>query len=94
MKGEFVFDSSDPVYKVHFPGMGIVPGSFIVGAFLQLLKGSVSEYRIKKFQFLEFLTPGTYQYSVKKHRGKILCELYRGERLMARGVLTESQNGF
>ncbi len=38
ISGLFFFDPLDKIYKDHFPGTPVVPGSIIISAFVEILK--------------------------------------------------------
>ncbi len=91
MRGEFFFDPSWELFEKHFPGKAVVPGSLIIGYFLQkageLSSLKQKKIRIKKFRFLDFVSPGRYCYEMEYTQGSILCKLWKGDRLMCDGVI-------
>ncbi len=71
--GVFYFDPDDTIYKDHFPGRPIVPGSLIVHAFLKaalrdIETGGVGTEKktcqVENFKFKRFVVPGIYPYSL------------------------------
>jgi len=65
--GSLRFDSTDHIYAEHFPGH-VVPGSLVVGAFLEIARGMGflgSEVVVENFRFREFVAPGLYDYRVE-----------------------------
>ena len=87
--GIFYFDPRDGIYRVHFPGYPVVPGSVIVHAFIKAagqilpLRG----YSIERFGFRGFVTPGEYRFRLDVLGDRLKCRLYRGDRTLASGTL-------
>ena len=83
-EGIFHFDPDDPIYRDHFPGYPVVPGSLIIQAFLDLA-GDVRE--IGQFRFGSFLVPGAYRYRMVRSEDGWECTLLEGEKTMVKGRL-------
>ncbi len=78
-EGGFFFDPNDPIYRDHFPGNPVVPGSMIIHAFFEAIKnaGFDPDYlSAKNFKFKQFLKPGDYRYSLESEKNKIICRLF------------------
>jgi 3-hydroxyacyl-[acyl-carrier-protein] dehydratase len=95
-EGKFLFDPDDPIYRNHFPGRPVVPGSLIVQAFMaaaQRMPGVGRGVRgVENFRFKRFVAPGTYAYRLEvtetSGAGPALrCSLYDGDRMVAGGTL-------
>jgi 3-hydroxyacyl-[acyl-carrier-protein] dehydratase len=89
-EGIFYFHPDDPIYRDHFPGYPVVPGSVIVYAFLLAAEenGFISDnLSIENFRFREFLIPGHYPYCVEIHDDRLNCFIYRDTRKLVTGVL-------
>ncbi|MEN6318803.1 MAG: hypothetical protein ABFD82_08645 [Syntrophaceae bacterium] len=89
-EGIFYFHPDDPIYRDHFPGYPVVPGSLIVHAFLQAAEEygfSGDRLMIENFRFREFLTPGQYPFRVELHDDRLNCFIYRNEKKLVTGVL-------
>jgi 3-hydroxyacyl-[acyl-carrier-protein] dehydratase len=90
IKGTFYFDPEDRIYRDHFPGRAVVPGSLIVQAFLEAGKpaGFTSEGGgIKNFRFKEFVSPGEYAFLIEDIDKGWQCRLYHEGRTVAAGLL-------
>jgi 3-hydroxyacyl-[acyl-carrier-protein] dehydratase len=88
--GIFYFHPDDPVYRDHFPGYPVVPGSLIVHAFLQAAEECVfsgERLMIENFRFREFLIPGRYRFRVELNDDRLNCVIYRNEKKLVTGVL-------
>jgi 3-hydroxyacyl-[acyl-carrier-protein] dehydratase len=83
-EGIFSFDPDDPIYRDHFPGYPVVPGSLVVQAFLDLA-GDTGE--IDQFRFRSFLVPGAYRYRMVRVQNGWECLLLEGEKTMVKGRL-------
>ncbi len=92
-QGHFYFDPEDPIYKDHFPGHAVVPGSLIVSAFL---KAAREQHRqamtiAKNFRFRRFVSPGHYAYQIERivteEKERLVCTLYENETRVATGTL-------
>lgn len=93
IKGTFYFDPEDRIYRDHFPGRAVVPGSLIVQAFLEAGKAagfSAVGGRMENFRFKEFIAPGTYAFSIADMDKGWQCRLYHEGRTVADGILQPS----
>ena len=89
-EGVFYFSSDDGIYRDHFPGYPVVPGSLIVHAFLQAAEqvGIREKCRlVRNFRFREFLTPGHYSFRMERKENGLHCLIYRGVKKLVTGVL-------
>ncbi len=94
IEGTFYFDPEDLIYREHFPGHAVVPGSLIAGAFLEEA-GKADETAsccglIENFRFLEFVAPGAYPFSMEKAEGGIRCRLYHKGKTVVTGILKKA----
>ncbi|MBU1171385.1 MAG: hypothetical protein KKD44_17670 [Proteobacteria bacterium] len=88
--GYFYFDPHDGIYKDHFPGHPIVPGSIIVQAFVQAIGTYASggaKLDLSQFRFKHFISPGKYRFSLVPETGRILCRLYDHEKTLVTGTV-------
>jgi len=83
-EGIFHFDPRDGIYRDHFPGYPVVPGSLIIQAFLEVA-GSAQE--IEEFRFRSFVSPGCYHYRVTCRGDRWDCMLFQENRILVRGKL-------
>ncbi len=83
-EGIFRFDPRDGIYRDHFPGYPVVPGSLIMQAFLGVA-GSARE--IEEFRFRSFVSPGIYHYRMTFRGDRWDCLLLREDRILVRGKL-------
>jgi 3-hydroxymyristoyl/3-hydroxydecanoyl-(acyl carrier protein) dehydratase len=91
VNGSFFFDPDDPIYQSHFPSFPVVPGSLLVGRFLQTIKEMKDNPEmlvIKTFTFKGFTTPGICNYSIEMTDTQIKCQLFQDNSLKAKGVIT------
>ncbi|VFQ42891.1 hypothetical protein [Desulfoluna butyratoxydans] len=80
LSGLFRFDGSDPLYKGHFPGNPVVPGSLVVEAFYHRLRDEGhAPVAAKNFRFRVFVPPGEYRYTVRCEKGRATCTLFTDE---------------
>ena len=90
-RGTFFFDPSDKIYNGHFPGRPVVPGSIIVHAFLEKIKGIANNESslliIDNFRFIRFIPPGEYNYEIIESSNGFKCILYDKERKTATGII-------
>ena len=89
-RGVFYFHPDDAIYRDHFPGHPVVPGSLIVHAFLKAAveAGFLPDYlAIEDFRFREFISPGHHTFRIELDGERLNCLLYRGERKLVTGVL-------
>lgn len=89
--GYFYFDPHDPIFRDHFPGHPVVPGSLIIHAFTEALAaadqvpetGCISDFRFKRF-----ITPGRYAYRMEpRNDGRMACFLYADGKAVVTGRL-------
>lgn len=90
-EGHFYFDPDDPIYREHFPGHPIVPGSLIIHAFITAIgecgAETVSE-RLSNFRFKRFVSPGRYAFRIEPTSdGRMACILYDKEKTVVTGTL-------
>lgn len=93
-KGTFFFDPDDPIYKDHFPGNPVVPGSLIVQAFLTACRKDfeLQPCTVEDFRFRKFISPGEYAYeiialSAGLNERQVKCRLFHGEKTVVTGKL-------
>jgi len=89
-EGVFHFHPEDAIYRDHFPGYPVVPGSLIVHAFLTAsreagITGEISS--IENFKFREFLRPGRYPFKIEFRGNRLYCAINRGNRKLVTGVI-------
>ena len=88
--GHFFFDPVDPIYRHHFPGQPVVPGSLIVSAFMTAIGGAdaQSKWELRRFRFKRFVSPGRYEYQIESLAdGQHRCRLFDGQTVVATGTL-------
>jgi 3-hydroxyacyl-[acyl-carrier-protein] dehydratase len=89
--GTFFFDPDDPLYREHYPGRPVVPGSLIVQAFiLAALNHTKSKAyrRVQRFRFKRFVHPGRYVYAMSPtDDGCLVCTLSDGSTPLVTGML-------
>ncbi len=89
-EGVFYFDPKDDIYREHFPGYPVVPGSVIVHAFLQAVQesGILEDYlTLESFRFREFLSPGHHTFRIDRQEDRLNCLIYRDSKKLVTGVL-------
>jgi 3-hydroxyacyl-[acyl-carrier-protein] dehydratase len=89
-EGIFHFHPDDAIYRDHFPGYPVVPGSLIIHAFMKAAEEygfSGDHLTIENFRFREFLTPGHYPFRVELQKDRMNCFIYRNDRKLVTGVL-------
>jgi 3-hydroxyacyl-[acyl-carrier-protein] dehydratase len=89
-EGVFYFQPGDGIYRDHFPGYPVVPGSLIVQAFLEAARVAcfLPDYlTIENFRFREFLTPGHHAFRIELEEERLKCRICRGEKVLVSGVL-------
>lgn len=85
VEGFFRFDPEAPLYREHFPGNPVVPGTLIIHAFLELLEPT-GPWQPRRFRFLRFVPPGEYRYTVEPvEPGRVRCCLWRDGTAAVRG---------
>ncbi len=90
IKGTFIFDPKDKIYKDHFPGNPVIPGSLIVHSFIESVKKNCSVKNIntaKNFRFKEFISPGKYLYKMEPVEQGFKCNIYSREKVIVTGIL-------
>lgn len=90
ISGTICFDPSDPVYRVHFPGNPVVPGSLVVEAFKRVLISSgISPENtiVRKFRFRSFLKPGDYTYQIIEEGSVFKCTLFEDAKRIVTGEI-------
>jgi 3-hydroxyacyl-[acyl-carrier-protein] dehydratase len=93
--GEFYFDPEDVIYRDHFPGKPVVPGSLIIDAFMRVVGPAVGKRRqtwtVENFRFRHFIAPGRYAFHVAgQPDGSIRCVLSDGGRTVVTGKIKYS----
>ena len=94
-RGTFYFDPDDPIYREHFPGNPVVPGSLIIQGFLTTAGKWLEKepsLQIKNFRFKRFIAPGRYGYEIEKTAATgqtpaLKCSLLQGKQIVATGVI-------
>ena len=89
-EGVFFFDPNDGIYRDHFPGYPVVPGSLIVHAFLKAREEagiSGDAVTIENFRFREFLHPGHYSFRIELREGRLHCFILHGDKKLITGIL-------
>lgn len=80
IKGTISFNPNNKLFKEHFPGNPIVPGSLIINEFYKVaLKHKLNikqPFEITNFKFKGFLKPGKYQYVLEKKNKGVWCTLF------------------
>lgn len=88
--GTLLFDPEDRIYRDHFPGKPVVPGSLIIHAFLRVHKFLAhpgNPVQAENFRFKHFVSPGQYQYEMTKSGKVIRCRLFNKSRVLVTGDL-------
>ena len=92
IEGIFLFDPEDNIYKDHFPGHPVVPGSLIVHAFVTEAERQgwiFGGWTLEDFRFLHFVSPGKHQFRIRScNDGNVFeCELHSEGKISATGRL-------
>lgn len=79
MEGFIFFDPEDPIFREHFPGNPIVPGSVVIRELFKIV-GELGlnikrPIEIRQFKFRNFLKPGKYKYILKETVKGVKCSL-------------------
>jgi 3-hydroxyacyl-[acyl-carrier-protein] dehydratase len=89
--GYFDFDPQDPIYRDHFPGSPVVPGSLIIHAFIEAVGRTAAEgmpCTPTGFRFKRFISPGRYAFRIQSRPdGRRRCLLFDQENAVAEGIL-------
>lgn len=88
--GTLFFDPEDRIYRDHFPGNPVVPGSLIIHAFLRVhgvLAHPGNAVQAENFRFKHFVSPGEYQYEMTKNGKVIRCRLFDKSLVLVTGDL-------
>lgn len=79
LEGSIYFDKNDPLFREHFPGNPIVPGSVVIRELLKTAEDLGLNFQrpvtIKQFKFRNFLKPGKYKYILEQTTKGIKCSL-------------------
>ena len=88
-KGAFYFDPKEKIFENHFKEAPVVPGSMIIGCFLQEIKkikdSSIPDLKVKNFSFLKFIPPGIYKFKIIFKKNHVICELYKNGEIVSKG---------
>lgn len=89
-EGVFFFHSGDSIYRTHFPGHPVVPGSLVVHAFLKAAEEadfSGEQLVIENFRFIEFILPGRYPFRMELRENRMHCFISDGNKKIVTGIL-------
>lgn len=88
-EGVFRFDPADGIYRVHFPGYPVVPGSVIVYAFIEAarLHLRIKASSLERFGFRKFVAPGEYPFRIRLRNNRVECLLFQGDKALVSGIL-------
>ena len=88
-EGLFFFDPGDRIYRDHFPGNPVVPGSVIIHAFIRAhaRAGQERPVGVSNFRFKRFVSPGEYRYGMEGDSHGIRCTLFDNNRAVVTGAL-------
>jgi len=84
------FDPEDSIYREHFPGNPVVPGSLIAYAFMEAARGigfDRGPFEIENLRFRNFISPGEYPCTIRVSGDKLTFKLYNGKKIAASGTL-------
>ncbi len=89
-EGVFHFHAGDGIYRDHFPGYAVVPGSLVIHAFLAAggeagIAGD--SFVIENFIFREFLRPGCHPFRIELQGNELHCSISRDGKKLVTGVL-------
>ena len=89
--GYFHFDAEDPIYRDHFPGHPVVPGSLIIHAFLETIGRYTDDGTPRtatRFRFKRFIAPGYYAFRIQpRPDGRMDCRLMDNDETVVTGAL-------
>jgi 3-hydroxyacyl-[acyl-carrier-protein] dehydratase len=88
--GTVYFDPDEEIYRDHFPGRPVVPGTLILQGFLAALAGhglKGQRLAVESLRFKRFLSPGAYTYCIRLTRGGARCALMEAGGKAAVGTL-------
>lgn len=90
-QGIILFDVNNPIFKDHFPGFPVVPGSFIIRELyniaLNLNLNVTNPLKIEQFKFKTFLRPGEYKYKLIQTEWVLKCFLEHKGKTIVSGVI-------
>lgn len=90
-RGYFHFDAEDPIYRDHFPGHPVVPGSLIIHAFLETIGRFMDDGMPRtatRFRFKRFIAPGQYAFRIQpRPDGRMDCLLMDNDETVVTGAL-------
>ena len=89
-EGVFFFHPDDGIYRDHFPGYPVVPGSLIIHAFLKAVQkaGFGGNYvAAEDFRFRQFLRPGQYSFRIVHKEGRVNCLIHEGNKKLVTGAI-------
>lgn len=92
LEGTFYFDPDDAIYRDHFPGYPVVPGSVIVCAFLNVagvLGFSGEKITVEHFRFREFLSPGLHPFRIEDRGNILVCTIVQNNKKVVTGMLSK-----
>ncbi|MBN2650896.1 MAG: hypothetical protein JXR63_00835 [Spirochaetales bacterium] len=91
-RGEVEFESGDAIFREHFPGNPVVPGSFLIDFFVEKIKEDCRKCRfftIEKFKFIKFLQPAIYEWEIEgRDGGKFICLIRKDGIIFSKGTIT------
>lgn len=89
--GYFHFDPEDPIYRDHFPGHPVVPGSLIIHAFIEAIDRCMKAempHVATRFRFRRFISPGRYAFRIQRRSdGRMACQLFDKDEPVVTGIL-------
>ncbi len=89
-KRAIFFDPEDRIYRDHFPGNPVVPGTLIANAFMEAARGigfDGGAFEMENFRFKNFISPGEYPCTISAKGEKLSFKLYNGKKVAATGTL-------
>lgn len=89
--GYFHFDPDDPIYRDHFPGRPVVPGSLIIHSFIEVVgrfMDGQTPHTATRFRFKRFISPGRYGFRIQRRSdGRMACLLFDNDETVVTGTL-------